>query len=209
MNKIELEKSALDCEKIACHSCGQVCDINERKCIHCHSCIHPRKPASTTRAWAYLLTSIILFFPANLLPITHASSLIYPPQDDTIMSSIILLWHHQSYLVAGVIFTASIFTPFFKIIVLTYLLLHQTPTSPPIRQVKLYKFIHFIGRWSFIDVFVVSLLSALIHSKLAVISPGPGIFAFAGVVLFTMFATNSFDIRLLWDNYRHHAKTRN
>ena len=53
-----------------------------------------------------------------------------------------------------------------------------------------------------IDVFVVALLGALIHGRLAQISPGVGIFAFAGVVVFTMFATETFDIRRLWDNYR-------
>jgi len=66
----------------------------------------------------------------------------------------------------------------------------------------LYRFIHFVGRWSMIDVFVVALLGALVHGRFAQINPAPGIFAFAAVVIFTMLATETYDIRLLWDNYR-------
>ena len=118
------------------------------------------------------------------------------------MSSIALLWHHGSYGIALVIFLASVFTPFFKIAVLLYLLSGQTPRRPPRLQTRLYRFIHFVGRWSMIDVFVVALLGALVHGRFAQINPAPGIFAFAAVVIFTMLATETYDIRLLWDNYR-------
>lgn len=202
-------ETAKDNGKINCLACGTVTSAPAERCPHCNAHLHQRKPDSNKRTWAYLLTSIFLFFPANLLPITYTSYLGSAVNGDTILSSIVLLWHHGSYTIAIIIFTASIFTPFFKIMVLTYLLLHQTPIHPPKAQTTLYQFIHFIGRWSMIDVFVVALLGALIHGKLAQINPGVGIFAFAGVVIFTMFATESFDIRILWDNYNHHARTRN
>lgn len=200
-------KTAKAAHKINCLACGTVTTAPASRCPHCNAHIHLRKPDTVQRTWAYLLTSIILFFPANLLPITYTSYLGSAPSGDTIMSSIVLLWHHGSYIVAAIIFTASIFTPFFKIVVLTYLLLHPIPAHPPKLQTKLYKFIHFIGRWSMIDVFVVALLGALIHGKLAEINPGAGIFAFAGVVISTMFATEAYDIRHLWDNYRRYART--
>lgn len=207
-NMIISPTTARDAQKINCLACGSVVSIQAQRCRHCNAHLHSRKPDSIRRTWAYLLTSIFLFFPANLLPITYTSYLSRPSQADTIFSSIVLLWHHGSYGIAIIIFTASIFTPFFKIAVLIYLLLHQHPQRPPKLQTKLYKFIHFIGRWSMIDVFVVALLGALIHGRLAQINPGIGIFAFTGVVVFTMIATETFDIRLLWDNYRHHARTR-
>ncbi len=123
------------------------------------------------------------------------------------MSLIVLLWQHGSPVIAYVIFTTSLLTPFGKIAILLYLLTNQNALRPPLLQTKLYKIIHFIGRWSMVDVFVVALLGALIHGKLAQINPGAGIFAFAGVVVFTMSATQAFDIRILWDNYRDHART--
>lgn len=199
--------TAKKAECVNCLACGSVLPLSYTRCKHCNAHLHSRKPNSIRRTWIYLLTSILLFFPANLLPITHTTYLSRPSQADTIFSSIVLLWHHGSYGIAIIIFTASIFTPFFKIAVLTYLLLHQRPRKAPKLQTKLYQFIHFIGRWSMIDVFVVALLGALIHGRLAQINPGMGIFAFTGVVVFTMLATETFDIRLLWDNYRHDTRT--
>lgn len=186
---------------VHCLECGSVVENAPARCPHCHAHLHSRKPGSNYKTWMYLLTSIILFFPANLLPITRTDYL-GQSVDDTIASSIVLLWKHGSYAIAAIIFLASIFTPLFKIAVLFFLLAHPAPRKPPVLQTRLYRFIHFVGRWSMIDVFVVALLGALIHGRLAQISPGAGIFAFAGVVVFTMFATETFDIRRLWDNYR-------
>ncbi len=57
-----------------------------------------------------------------------------------------------------------------------------------------------IGKWSMIDVFVVAILVALVHlGGILVIRPGAAALAFAGVVIVTIFAAESFDPRLLWD----------
>ncbi|UJF25366.1 paraquat-inducible protein A [Suttonella sp. R2A3] len=189
-----------------CLKCGVVLEdvLEADNCSRCRAALYSRKPRSLQKTWVYLITAILLFFPANLLPITYTNSLGQPTQVDTILSSILFLWHHGSYVVAAIIFLASIVTPFFKIAVLLYLLTHQSPRKAPVLQTKLYKFIHFVGRWSMIDVFVVALLGALVQGNFATITPGTGIFAFAAVVMLTMFATEHFDTRLLWDNYREH-----
>lgn len=199
--------SAQETHKETCLSCLAVVEMPTERCPRCHAHLHSRKPDSLRKTWIYLLTAIFLYFPANFLPITYTSYLFNPLEPGTIMSSIQLLWNEGAYLIALVIFAASIFTPFFKIGVLIYLLTHTHPKRPPILATRLYRFIHFIGRWSMIDVFVVALLGALIHGRLAAILPGLGIFAFAGVVIFTMIATETFDIRLLWDNYRNYERT--
>ncbi len=201
------QPTAREKQQINCLQCGALAPKSATRCLHCNAHLHSRKPEANKRTWAYLLTSIILFFPANLLPITYSSFLGQPATGDTIMSNILLLWRHHSYFVAIIIFAASIFTPFIKVAILIYLLTHQNPSSPPVLQTKLYRFVHFIGRWSMIDVFVVALLGALIHGRLALITPGIGIFAFAAVVVFSMIAAETFDIRLLWDNYRQNYAT--
>lgn len=194
-------------DKILCLSCDAVLENKQTHCPRCSATLRSRKKNPLIRTWAYLITAILLFFPANLLPITYSETLITSSQADTIFSSIIFLWQHGSYFVASIIFTASILTPLFKIAVLLFLLCYREIKKPPIWQTKLYHITHLIGRWSMIDVFVVALLTALIHGKLAQITPGLGIFAFAGVVIFTLFATESFDIRILWDNYRNEQRT--
>jgi paraquat-inducible protein A len=51
-----------------------------------------------------------------------------------------------------------------------------------------------------VDVFVVSILVALIHlGGVLRITPGAAAVAFGGVVIVTMLAAESFDSRLIWD----------
>ena len=64
----------------------------------------------------------------------------------------------------------------------------------------LYRIVNAIGRWSMIDIFMESILVALVQFGSAVtIDPGFGAVAFAAVVILTMFAAEGFDPRLMWD----------
>jgi paraquat-inducible protein A len=64
----------------------------------------------------------------------------------------------------------------------------------------LYRFTEAVGRWSMVDVFVVTILVALVKlGALANIDAGLGAVYFALVVIITIFAAESFDPRLIWD----------
>lgn len=196
----------------ACPSCGLVSSlrishetlkITQQK-VYCPRCRHVmsvRKPNSIAKSWAYLITSYLLYIPANLLPIMDTSSL-FNEQRDTIMSGILYLWRSGEASLAILVFLASIVTPLFKMLALTYLLFSvKYGTKKPLFGTKLYRFLHAIGRWSMLDIFMVAILVTLVNVKtLTVIAASPGAVAFAAVVILTMLAVESFDIRLLWDN---------
>ena len=117
------------------------------------------------------------------------------------MGGVISLWQSGSYPIAGVIFGASIVIPIAKLAILarlTYAVQYHELTRPD-RQIRYYRFIEFIGRWSMIDVFVVAILVALIQlgSTLS-IYPGPAALAFCALVFVTMLAAMTFDTRLIW-----------
>jgi len=201
--------TAKDLSLVVCHSCGLLnpSSLVSKPCSRCHSVLHKRKPASLERSWALMLSAAIMYIPANLLPMTSTSSLM-GVQQDTIMSGVIYFWHNDDFLVAFVIFTASIFIPLLKLMILTFLLLvvRKQATDPerfrPEQCAFLYRVVEFVGRWSMIDVFVVSLLTALIQMQaLASITAGSGAVAFGAVVVLTMLASLSFDPRIIWDNY--------
>ena len=64
----------------------------------------------------------------------------------------------------------------------------------------LYRLIDVVGRWSNIDVFMVSILAASLQfGFLTTVDPEAGIISFAAVVVLTMLATAMFDPRLMWD----------
>ncbi|WGF86592.1 paraquat-inducible protein A [Marinivivus vitaminiproducens] len=191
---------------VGCHSCGQVLDLPERPrrhlvCPRCHASVHHRKPNSIARTWALLLTAAILYVPANLYPVM---SVIYfgRGEPDTILSGVVTLVQAGMIPVAALVFFASITVPLAKLAGLSYLLLsvQRGWIRRPRDRTRLYRLIEFIGRWSMIDVFMISILVALVSlGAIATIEPGIGAVAFASVVVITMLASMSFDPRLIWD----------
>ena len=92
------------------------------RCPRCGSPVHLRKPDSLARTWALVIAAVILYVPANLLPITHVTSLGHV-QSDTIMSGVIYFIQSGSWPIALVIFVASVFVPLLKLVILVYLLI--------------------------------------------------------------------------------------
>lgn len=199
---------ASDLSLVRCHCCGLLSDVKQHQdCPRCHSALHARKPQSLQRTFAYLVTATILYIPANVLPMTVTNSIL-GSQHDTIMSGVVYFWETHDYFVASVIFIASIFIPLLKLFILVFLLLSIYMQSSgkwnfsPKHCNILYRVVEIIGRWSMIDVFVVSMLTALIQiQSLATILAGPGAVAFGAVVILTMLSSLSFDPRIIWDNY--------
>jgi paraquat-inducible protein A len=192
--------------KAICHTCGLLgSPATEPACRRCGTALHFRKPNSIQRSWALLLAASALYLPANLLPIMVTSSL-FGTQQDTIMSGVIYLWGSGSWVLALVVFIASVAVPLLKMLSLTVLLLgvQRRSSHQPLQRTKLYRFLELIGRWSMLDVYVVTILVALVQvQSLASIRPGAGVIAFAAVVILSMLATQAFEPRLIWDAVDH------
>ena len=190
---------------LACHVCQLVtladARANDRCCRRCGAKLHVRKPDSIARTWALLLAAMILYVPANLLPITETSTLV-GAQADTILSGVVFLWTSGSWPLAVVVFVASILVPMLKVIALVFLLLSVQlgSTWQPAQRTRLYRLVELVGRWSMLDIYVMTFLVALVQLRaLATIKAGPAAAAFGAVVVLTMCATMSFDPRLIWD----------
>jgi len=195
----------------ACHTCALVsrpraADAVER-CPRCGSVLHQRKPDSIGRTWALLITAFILIIPANTLPIMETGSL-FGSQRDTIMSGVVYLWSSGSWALALLVFFASVVVPLAKLVALAYLLhsVQRQSTRKPQRRTRLYHWLKFIGRWSMLDIYVVTLLVALVQlQSLATIQAAPGAIAFGAVVVITMIASMTFDPRMIWDSTSGHG----
>ena len=106
------------------------------------------------------------------------------------------------YPLAALVFFASVVVPMLKLIGLVAMLVAtQVGWAGRLRdRTSLYRFLRAIGRWSMIDVFMISILVALVQfGAVVTIAPGVGAVAFAAVVILTMFAAEAFDPRLMWD----------
>jgi paraquat-inducible protein A len=189
---------------IGCHVCGLVCrdtQLPDAACPRCGSALHRRRPNSRTRTWALLIAAFLLYIPANVLPIMRTVSL-GDVDDNTILSGVIELWVKGSPGLAVIVFTASILVPMMKFLVLSTLLLcvHCGTNWARTQRARMYRLVEFIGYWSMLDVFVVSLLSALVQfGFFSAVEPLPGVVYFGLTVVLTMLASMSFDPRLIWD----------
>jgi len=186
-----------------CHHCGAVWRNahHGERCGRCDTLLRVRKPHSIQRTWALLIAAVVMYLPANLLPVMITKSL-FETQQDTILSGIIFFWVSGSYGLAAVVFVASFLVPLFKLTALTLLLItsQRRSTWRQHERAKLYRVLEVIDRWSMLDVFVVSLLAGLVRIQgFAEVTAGVGIGAFASVVVLTMLASLSFDPRLIWD----------
>lgn len=190
---------------VSCESCGLLSrPADARKpglCPRCGKRLALRKHHAIQRTWALIIAAMICYIPANLLPVMVSNTLV-TSQDDTIMSGIVLLYKTGAWHLALIVLIASVVIPLAKIMTLAYLLITIQRCSIKERQerLRLYRLIVFVGRWSMLDVFVVTFSVALIQIQpLMSIKPGAGVLFFAAVVVLTMIAVENFDPRLIWD----------
>jgi paraquat-inducible protein A len=197
---IEIDEKKL----IPCPVCSAV-NIDKGKkntCRRCGSAIYHHKHFSTEKSWAFLITAIIAYIPANIYPmlITNTFGL---HEGSTILGGVVLLWEHGSYPIAVVIFFASIMIPVMKFLILFYLLIsvkYPIGKDKKVDKHKLFYMTEVIGPWSMIDVFVVAILAALIHLSNITIVAGTAATAFAISVFFTLLAAHTFDETLIQEH---------
>lgn len=184
-----------------CLHCGLIQSCDNQYCTRCNSKVQWRQSQSLQKTWATLITAIIFIFPANFYAI---SILITNGRQfqDTIFSGVATLIKQGMYGIAFIIFSASIIVPVFKIISLLYILLciHLKVQSGKKERVYLFRFVQWIGKWSMMDLCVISIMVSLIdRNNILDFTPGPGAIAFGLVVIFTMISAESLDSRLIWD----------
>lgn len=201
-----MPRSASELGLIGCHVCGLVCrargDGVLGACPRCGASLHRRKPNSIARTWALLIAAIILYIPANVVPVMRTANLVVSV-NNTIIGGVMELWTSGSMDMAVIVFCASIMVPMLKFIALGWLLVsveRRHAAWPRRQRSKLYRMVEDLGHWSMLDVFVITLLTGAVQlMPLAEVEGLRGITWFGLVVVLTMLAAQSFDPRLLWD----------
>jgi paraquat-inducible protein A len=188
---------------ISCGTCELLVDASreDTPCPRCGARLHARKPASIQRTTALVIAGYLLYLPANLLPVLSIDRF-GRVEPNTILGGVRELIENRLWPLAIVVFTASIVVPLMKLLGLSMMLILTQMHSDRllVLRTRLYRLIDLIGRWSNIDLFMISLLVALVQfGNLTTVRPRPGAIAFAAVIVTTMFASRCFDARLMWD----------
>jgi paraquat-inducible protein A len=184
-----------------CRATVRAIGESQSLCPRCEAPLFVRRPHSLSTTAALVISAAVLYIPANLIPVMRTHE-IFSDEDDTILSGVISLAHQGSWPIALLVFFASIVVPLLKLLALGEILIaiSRGRVRYPSQRSRLYRIVEFVGRWSMLDVFALSLLASLVQiQSLAIVEVRPGAFAFAAVVVLTMLAAQSFDERLLWD----------
>lgn len=209
---------ARDLGLVLCRGCGLVCapswraDLGERAVLaddesHCPRCaaqLDWRKPGARGRAWAFLLAGLVLYVPANVLPVM-STTLFGQESESTLLGGVLDFWDAGDGGIATIIFIASVLVPCTKFAVLGALLLgrgHDTPNGRRARS-TLYRLVEQIGYGSMLDVVVVAIVAASVQfGAFNSAEAREGILYFGASVIFTMLAALSYDARAIWDERR-------
>ncbi|MBI2359901.1 MAG: paraquat-inducible protein A [Deltaproteobacteria bacterium] len=192
---------------IACKICGLMQRMEAlqpgtaAECCRCGSVISKHKVNSLGRTAAFSLAALILYIPANIYPILRLTR--YGAySESTVWDGCVRLFEDGQWLVAVIVFLASILIPLFKLLGLCFLVITTKFKSARRRQQRtwIYKIIEVIGPWAMLDVFLLAVLVALVKlEQIATVLPGPGLLAFTVVVALTILASASFDPKLIWE----------
>lgn len=188
---------------IACETCGLVQQLenvplrHRAQCARCDSVLQTHRPNSRARTQALTLAALCLYVPANVYPII-VMEYMGRHTENTVWGGVKALYQAHMWYIAVIVFAASILIPLLKLMGLLFLVANRLRRWQKTRT-YVYKIICRIGPWAMLDVFLLSVLVALIRfGRFATVIPGPGIIAFASVVILTIFASSSFDPRLIW-----------
>jgi paraquat-inducible protein A len=188
---------------LRCDTCGLLLDVKyeHSECPRCGAMVYRRKPATMQRTGALVVAGFLLYLPANILPVLSIERF-GRVEPNTILSGVHELITLGLWPLAVLVFAASILIPLAKLCGLSLMLLmtHLQSKRWLVGRTQLYRFIDFIGRWSSIDLFMISILVALVQfGNLTRVRPQGGAVAFAAVVVVTMLASRCFDPRVMWD----------
>lgn len=187
---------------LECRATVRAVAASHPRCPRCRAALHARKPYSLLITTLLIIAAAILYVPANLLPVMDSRTLI-DDEYDTILSGVLVLLRSGSWPIALLVFFASIVVPLLKILALAVLIFSAWARWPRgrLQRSALFRMVEFIGRWSMLDIYAISLLATLVQvQSFALVIVGWGAWAFAAVVILTLLAARTFDERLLWDD---------
>ena len=200
---------------VMCGACQMVVAAPEaaasggrRRCPRCATPLEPRQPGSLSATLALITAAAILYLPANLLAVMTVERF-GRVNSYTILAGVDELVQLGMWPLALLVFFASIVVPMLKLVSLAWFLhaIRRHSARWLRERTVLYRLIDMVGRWSNIDVFMVSILAASLQfGFLTTVDPEAGMVSFAAVVVLTMLATAVFDPRLMWDAARREIR---
>jgi len=190
---------------VACESCDLLHeehpleDRQDARCSRCDGMLYRGRVRTLENTLAWALAALALLVVANVYPFLTLS-MEGQVQDNRIITGVILLWNSGYQPLAVLILWASILAPLAKILAMIYVTAPTlagwtAPGVPFLTRIQKQ-----LGPWAMLDVYMLAVLATLAKlASMASITPGPGAFAFVGLMLVSAGANSAFDDRAVWE----------
>jgi paraquat-inducible protein A len=191
-------------ELVACHECDllmrkPVLSRGEKaQCVRCGYELYAQRHNVVQRSLALVMAALLLYVPANFLPIMHLNILGQTSQD-TVWSGVLGLFDTGMQGVAVVVFLCSMGIPLLKLLCQLIVLLSIQLNIGRSFGLLLYRIYHHLRDWGMLEVYLMGVLVALVKlADLAALSLGLGLVCFIGMLLVQVWLEVAMSPHQIW-----------
>ncbi|WAJ36586.1 paraquat-inducible protein A [Pseudomonas sp. GOM7] len=190
---------------VACHECDLLMrkpvlqDGERAQCPRCSYELFSHRLYVVRRSLALVLTALLLYIPANFLPIMQLN-LLGQTSQDTVWSGVIGLYESGMQGIAVVVFLCSMAVPLLKLLCQLLVLLSIRLDLGRSYGLLLYRIYHHLREWGMLEVYLMGILVAMVKLKdLADLSLGLGLFCFVTLLLVQVWLEVTMSPQQIWE----------
>ncbi|MDR8016399.1 paraquat-inducible protein A [Ectopseudomonas guguanensis] len=190
---------------IGCHECDllmrkPVLNDGERaQCPRCGYELFIHRPHVIKRSLALAFTALLLYVPANFLPIMQLN-LLGQSSQDTVWSAVVGLYYSGMQGIAVVVFLSSMAIPLLKLLCQLWVLLSIRLDWGRSYGLFLYRIYHHMREWGMLEVYLMGILVSMVKLMgLADLSLGVGLFCFIALLLVQVWLEVTMSPHQIWE----------
>ncbi|MGY4535582.1 paraquat-inducible protein A [Pseudomonas sp. TE3786] len=189
----------------ACHECDLLMlkpklQVGESaQCPRCGYELYRARPKVVKRSMALVIAALLLYFPANFLPIMELS-LLGQNSTDTVWSGVVALYGSGMQGVAVVVFLCSMAVPLLKLLCQFLVLLSVQLKIGRSYGLLLYRIYHHLREWGMLEVYLMGTLVSIVKLiGLAEVSLGLGLGCFVALLLIQVWLEVTMTPHKIWE----------
>lgn len=173
-------------------------DGESAECPRCGYELFSHRHHVVRRSLALVLTALLLYVPANFLPIMQLN-LLGQTSQDTVWSGVIELYESDMQGIAVVVFLCSMAVPLLKLLCQLLVLLSIRTDFGRSYGLLLYRIYHHMREWGMLEVYLMGILVAMVKlMDLADLSLGLGLFCFIALLLVQVWLEVTMSPHQIW-----------
>lgn len=190
---------------VACHECDllmhkpSLSDGESAACPRCGYELFRHRHRVVRRSLALVIAALLLYVPANFLPIMQLN-LLGQTTEDTVWSGVVGLYNSGMQGIALVVFLCSMAVPLLKLLCQLLVLLSIRLDFGRSYGLLLYRIYHHMREWGMLEVYLMGILVAIVKlMDLADLSLGLGLFCFVALLLVQVWLEVTMSPHQIWE----------